>query len=177
MGTMIRAMSAFHLLRTPLAASEYERSEWRLRIWLQLAVACAVSLHSTSAHAACRFPADRINSPAKVAALLLETSDFVGFARVMRGLKTTTGQAEQVEVLLPFKGSLDLLTLENPVLSPGVLVVANSDPSFYAEPGAIVFGALTRTKEGWTRGECGQQLINKYPLPILVAELSRAVRR
>lgn len=143
-------------------------------MWLRMSFACAAGLVSMAAQASCRFPAERITSPAKVAALLLETNDFVGFAQVSKALDTRAGHPEELEVLLPFKGPEGILELHNPMVSPGVITVTNSSPSFYSKPGSIVFGALTRGKDGWVRGECGQQLLHMFPLQSVVTELRRA---
>lgn len=135
-----------------------------------------LSLIAEGSSASCRIPFDRVSSPDQVASLMLAEYDFVGFAQVSRPLDLATGTPEQISPVLRFKGPTGVLSMRSPVVRPNEVMVTNNASSFDLKSGAVFFTVLKQTKTGWSRSECGDQLINRYPLPSLIARLETRSR-
>lgn len=125
---------------------------------------------SSPAYASCRFPAGSTDTPRDVAKLLLANTDAVGFAVVRQTQDTSLKRHEEIEMIFALKGPRGKLALRNPAIGTSI-AVGNFQSSFEAPVGALVFAALMRTRSGWVIGECTSQLLNAFPLAVLVPEL------
>jgi hypothetical protein len=134
-------------------------------------VAAALTLASP-AHASCRFPAGSTDTPAGVARVLFSNSDALGFAVVAQPLDIASSRPEEIEMGFALKGPGGSLVLDRPGNGASILVT-NAQTSFEAPAGALVFAALNRTRTGWVIGECTAQLLNAFPLALLMPELQR----
>lgn len=127
---------------------------------------------SSPVYASCQFPAGSTDTPRGVARLLLANTDAVGFAVVKQTQDISLKRHEEIEMIFSLKGPRGNLALRNPAIGTSI-AVGNSQSSFGAPAGTLVFAALMRTRSGWVIGECTSQLLNAFPLTILVPELQR----
>lgn len=134
-------------------------------------VAAALAL-SSPAYASCRFPEGSIDTPRGVAKLLLEDSEALGFAVVKQTQKASLKRAEEIEMMFVLKGPPGTLRLRNP-FSGTTIAVTNAQTTFQSPAGSLVFAALNRTQSGWVIGECTAQLLNAFPVTVLMPELQR----
>ena len=79
-------------------------------------------------------------------------------------------------MLLSLKGPRQTLALREPYAGKD-MTVTNSETTFGAAEGTLVFAALRRTPSGWVTSECDAQLMNAFPLEVLVPELEREYLR
>lgn len=134
-------------------------------------IAAALALPSP-AHASCQFPDGSIDTPRGVAKLLLENSEALGFAVIKQTQSASLKQAEEIEMMFVLKGPHGTLRLRSP-FSGTTFVVTNAQTTFESPAGSIVFAAMRRTQSGWVIGECTAQLLNAFPLTVLMPELQR----
>lgn len=134
-------------------------------------IAAGLSL-SSPAYASCQFPAGSTDTPRGVAKLLLANTDAVGFAVVKQTQDISSKRHEEIEMIFVLKGPQGNLALRNPAIGTSI-AMGNAQSSLGAPVGALVFAALMRTRSGWVIGECTSQLLNAFPLTILVPELQR----
>jgi hypothetical protein len=123
-------------------------------------------------HANCRFPEGSTDTPNGVAKLLFANSDALGFAVVRQAQDISVQRPEEIEMAFPLKGPGGRLAMRNPAVGPSI-AVTNSQETFGAPAGTLVFAALRQTRSGWVIGECTAQLMAAFPLTILLPELRR----
>lgn len=75
-------------------------------------------------------------------------------------------------MIFPLKGPPGNLRMRNPAVGASI-AVTNAETTFQAPAGALVFAALRQTKSGWVIDECTSQLLNAFPLAVLMPELRR----
>lgn len=134
-------------------------------------VAAAFAL-SSPAHSSCRFPEGSTGTPRGVAKLLLDDSDALGFATVKQAQDASSKRAEEIEMMFVLKGPRGILKMRNP-FSGSTILVTNSQTTFQAPAGSMVFAALKRSRSGWVIGECTAQLLGAFPMAALMPELQR----
>jgi hypothetical protein len=154
----------------PLFEQWTRQSVRRLGIYL---VATGAAM-SGAAEASCRFPERATKTPAAAARLLFDGADALGFAVVKRRLGA--GESEEISMLFSLKGPQQTLALRSPYTGKD-MIVTNSETTFGAAEGTVVFAALRRTPSGWVTSECDAQLMNAFPLEILIPELRREFLR
>lgn len=79
-------------------------------------------------------------------------------------------------MLFSLKGPQQTLALRDPYAGT-TMTVTNSETTFGTAQGSVVFAALRRTPSGWVTSECNAQLLNAYPLEVLMPELRREFLR
>lgn len=131
---------------------------------------------ASPAQASCRFPPGSTETPRGAARLLLDHSDAVGFALVRQARDVSLKRGEEMEMIFVLKGPKGRLALRNPAAGPSI-AMSNAESSFGAPAGSLVFAALMRTRSGWVIGECTAQLLNAFPLAVLMPELQREYSR
>jgi hypothetical protein len=144
----------------------------RLGIYL---VAAGAAL-SGAAEASCTFPDGTTETPAAAARHLFDNADALGFAVIKRRLTAGARQPEEISMLFSLKGPQQTLALRNPYAGKD-MTVTNSETTFGAAEGTVVFAALRRTPSGWVTSECNAQLLNAFPLEALMPELKREFLR
>jgi hypothetical protein len=128
------------------------------------------------AGASCRLPERATATPAGAAAYLFDSTDALGFAMVERRLDGRARQPERIRMVFSLKGPEQTVTLHSP-FEGGRMIVSNYQTSFEAAEGSIVFAALRRAQFGWVISECTAQLLNRFPLGVVVPELRREFLR
>ena len=147
------------------------KSSWLAAVFLAAGLGLA-----SPAHASCRFPPGSTETPRGVARLLLDHSDAVGFALVGQARDVSLRRGEEIEMIFVLKGPKGRLALRNPAAGSSI-AMSNAETSFGVPAGSLVFAALMRTPSGWVIGECTAQLLNAFPLAVLMPELQREYSR
>jgi len=142
---------------------------YKLHIGLPLFAGILIELGSP-ATAECVLPQSLRASPEAAARHLLHNAEFVGIVEVVTEGREHDEVPEVLNVLIPFKGAGERISLERRRQGTNV-VVTNSSVSLGLPSGSIGLAALHRTSDGLVVSECTNALYQIHRPASIVREL------